>query len=132
MPLYTVMSEAVRLDDDAKSQLAAELTALHVEVAGVPADWVHVVFQDHARGMGFTTGRRAPVVALTLVIRTGRSPAYKRDLLSRLWTLVQAATRLPDEQIVLGIQELPASQAMEMGRAMPGIAKAQAGGGSRP
>ncbi len=58
------------------------------------------------------------MAALTLVIRTGRSPAYKQALLSELWRLLQAATA---DQIVIGIQELPPSQAMEMGAAMPDV-----------
>jgi hypothetical protein len=38
--------------------------------------------------------------------------------LKRLWELVQNATGAPDDQIVLGIQEVPSSQAMEMGQIM--------------
>ena len=35
--------------------------------------------------------------------------------------MVQTATGAPDQEIVLGIQELPASQAMEMGQIMPEV-----------
>ena len=85
------------------------------------AQVAHIVFQDYAVGSGFTAGEPAATVALTLLIRTGRSPEYKRELLRRLWKLVQTATAAPDDQIVLGIQEVPASQAMEMGRVMPDV-----------
>jgi hypothetical protein len=34
----------------------------------------------------------------------------------------QDATGAPDDQIVLGIQEVPPSQAMEMGQIMPDVA----------
>jgi phenylpyruvate tautomerase PptA (4-oxalocrotonate tautomerase family) len=57
-----------------------------------------------------------------LLIRTGRSPEYKRDLLQQLWRALQKATGAPDDQIVLGIQEVPANQAMEMGKIMPDVA----------
>ena len=43
---------------------------------------------------------------------------YSSDCLS----LVQTATGAPDEEIVLGIQEIPSSQAMEMGQIMPDVA----------
>jgi hypothetical protein len=43
-------------------------------------------------------------------------------MLKRLWSLVQTATHAPDEEIVLGIQEVPSSQAMEMGQIMPDVA----------
>jgi len=36
--------------------------------------------------------RPSPTAALTLLIRSGRSADYKREMLKRLWSLVQAAT----------------------------------------
>ena len=121
MPLYTVTTQTGVLSAEAKSTLAGELTAFHSEYAGVPKNWVHVVFQDYAPGSGFTAGEPAATAALTLLIRTGRSPEYKRGLLKRLWELLQDATGAPDDQIVLGIQEVPPSQAMEMGQIMPDV-----------
>jgi phenylpyruvate tautomerase PptA (4-oxalocrotonate tautomerase family) len=56
-----------------------------------------------------------------LLIRTGRSSEYKRDLLKRLWGLLQSATGAPDDQIVIGIQEVAPSQAMEMAQIMPDV-----------
>lgn len=121
MPLYTVTSQAGMLSGEAKARLARALTAVHTEFSGVPENWVHIVFQDYPLGNGFTAGQPAAVVGLTLLIRTGRSSEYKRQLLKRLWGLVQAATAAPDDQIVLGIQEVPPSQAMEMGQIMPDV-----------
>jgi phenylpyruvate tautomerase PptA (4-oxalocrotonate tautomerase family) len=121
MPLYTVTTQSGVLSNDAKASLADQLTDLHCELAGVPRNWVHVVFQDYAVGSGFTGGKPAATLALMLLIRTGRSAEYKRVLLKRLWALVQNASGAPDDQIVLGIQEVPASQAMEMGQIMPDV-----------
>jgi phenylpyruvate tautomerase PptA (4-oxalocrotonate tautomerase family) len=122
MPLYTVTTQAGVLGGEAKANLARKLTTLHAEYAGVPKNWVHVVFQDYAPGSGFTEGEAAATAALTLVIRTGRSPDYKRGLLQHLWELLQGATGAPDDQIVIGIQEVPPNQAMEMGQIMPDVA----------
>jgi len=121
MPLYTVTTQIGVLSNEAKADLSAQVTALHVELSGVPANWVHIIFQDYAAGSGFTAGEPAAAAALTLLIRTGRSPDYKRGLLKRLWKLLQNATGAPDDQIVLGIQEVPPSQAMEMGQIMPDV-----------
>jgi len=121
MPLYTVTTQAGVLSGEAKATLAAELTAFHSQYAGVPKNWVHIVFQEYAAGNGFTAGKVAATAALTLLIRTGRSPEYKRGLLKRLWELLQDATGAPDDQIVLGIQEVPSRQAMEMGQIMPDV-----------
>lgn len=126
MPLYTVTTQGGSLGDDAKSELAAKLTALHCEMSGVPKNWVHVVFHDYTAGGGFTGGEPAATVALTLLIRTGRSAEYKRELLMRLWGLLQSATGASDDRIVIGIQEVPASQAMEMGQIMPDVAEPSA------
>jgi len=121
MPLYTVTTQAGVLSGKAKAELAGELTAFHSEYAGVPKNWVHIVFQEYAAGNGFTAGEVAATAALTLLIRTGRSAEYKRGMLKRLWELLQGATGAPDDQIVLGIQEVPSSQAMEMGQIMPDV-----------
>jgi phenylpyruvate tautomerase PptA (4-oxalocrotonate tautomerase family) len=87
MPLYTVIRQTGALDSAARAKLASELTALHADYSGVPRNWVHIVFQDYAPGSSFTAGEAAGCAALTLLIRTGRSPEYKRELLKRIWKL---------------------------------------------
>ena len=122
MPLYTVTTQAGVLDCSAKMELAEKLTAFHAEYAAVPKNWVHIVFHEYSSGNGFTAGLPSPTAALTVLIRSGRSTDYKQEMLKRLWSLVQTATGAPDEEIVLGILELPSSQAMEMGKLMADIA----------
>jgi len=63
----------------------------------------------------------AAAAALTLLIRTGRSVGYMRGLIKRLWQILQGATHAPDDQIVIGITEVPPSQVMEIGRVMPEV-----------
>jgi len=121
MPLYTIMTQAGVLNTKAKAELAGQLTAFHSQYAGVPKNWVHIVFQDYEPGNGFTAGQASATAALTLLIRTGRPPEYKREMLKRLWDLLQKATGAPDDEIVLGIEEVPPSQAMEMGQIMPDV-----------
>jgi phenylpyruvate tautomerase PptA (4-oxalocrotonate tautomerase family) len=116
---------------ESKANLAAELTTLHETYAGVPRNWVHVVFQEYAPGDGFSNGVVGAPVALTVSIRTGRSPDYKRGLLERIWKLLQAASGAPDDQIVIGVVELPASQAMEMAAIMPDVANEPSAGQAR-
>jgi phenylpyruvate tautomerase PptA (4-oxalocrotonate tautomerase family) len=123
VPLYTITTQAGVLTGDGKRALAARLTELHCKLAGIPANWVHIVFHEYPVGNGFTAGETAAAVGLTLLIRTGRSPEYKRGLLTQLWQLLQHATGAPDDQIVIGIQEVPPSQAMEMGQIMPDVAE---------
>jgi phenylpyruvate tautomerase PptA (4-oxalocrotonate tautomerase family) len=122
MPLYTITTQAGVLSGEDKATLAGELTAFHSDYAGVPKNWVHIVFQEYAPGNGFTAGEVAATAALTLLIRSGRSADYKRAMLKRLWELLQDATGAANDQIVIGIQEVPPSQAMEMGQIMPDVA----------
>jgi phenylpyruvate tautomerase PptA (4-oxalocrotonate tautomerase family) len=122
MPLYTITTQTGVLRDDDKAVLAAQLTDVHCELSGVPANWVHIVFHEYPVGSGFTAGRPAGTVALTLLVRTGRSSEYKRSLLAQLWKLLQNVTGAANDQIVIGIQEVPPSQAMEMGKIMPEVA----------
>jgi phenylpyruvate tautomerase PptA (4-oxalocrotonate tautomerase family) len=121
MPLYTVSTQSGVLTGEAKAALAEELTTFHSAYSGVPRTWVHVIFQEYAPGNGYTAGKPAAAAALTLLIRMGRSVEYKRGLIKRLWELLQGATRAPDDQIVIGIHEVPPSQAMEMGQIMPDV-----------
>jgi phenylpyruvate tautomerase PptA (4-oxalocrotonate tautomerase family) len=123
MPLYTLVTQKGTLDQQAKATLAGKLTSFHSEYAGVPRNWVHVVFQDFQPGDGFTAGEPAATAVLTLLIRTGRSAEYKKGLLVQLWKLLQSATGAPDDQLVIGIQEVSPSQAMEMGKVMPDVAE---------
>jgi phenylpyruvate tautomerase PptA (4-oxalocrotonate tautomerase family) len=124
VPLYTVTTQTAVLDDKGRSQFASKLTQLHCELSGVPKHWVHIVFHEFPVGNGFTAGAPAATASLTVLIRTGRTAEYKRDLLKRLWQLLQAATGAADDQLVIGIQEVPPSQAMEMGQIMPEVAGA--------
>jgi phenylpyruvate tautomerase PptA (4-oxalocrotonate tautomerase family) len=122
VPLYTITAQAGVLSTDDKATLAAQLTEIHCEFSGVPANWVHIVFHEYPVGSGFTAGRPAATIGLTLLMRTGRSSEYKRSLLARLWPLLQNATGAANDQIVIGLQEVPPSQAMEMGQIMPEVA----------
>jgi len=124
MPLYTIMTQRNSLDLATKATLAERLTNLHSESSGVPIEWVHIVFQDFEPGNGFSAGVPAPTVTMMANIRSGRTSEYKRDLLASIWKLLQAATNAPDDQIVIGLLEADPSNAMEMGKIMPDVARA--------
>jgi phenylpyruvate tautomerase PptA (4-oxalocrotonate tautomerase family) len=121
MPLYTVTTQTGVLSDDAKAKLADGLASFHETYAGVPKAWVQVVYYDYAPGSAFTAGKPSAVATLIVQIRTGRTTEFKRGMVQRLWDLLQHATGATDNQIVVGINELPPSQAMEMGKIMPEV-----------
>jgi phenylpyruvate tautomerase PptA (4-oxalocrotonate tautomerase family) len=91
MPLYTITTQAGVLDGPAKADLVDKLTAFHAEYAGVPGNWVHIVFHEYPTGSGFTAGRPAPTAALTLLIR--RFHPVKRWKWDRSCPMSQASDR---------------------------------------
>jgi len=58
-------------------------------------------------------------VILTALIRAGRSTDYKKNMLQQLWSMLQRATGATNAQMLVAIEEAPASNAMEMGHIMP-------------
>jgi phenylpyruvate tautomerase PptA (4-oxalocrotonate tautomerase family) len=86
MPLYTVMTQAGALGGEAKAKLAGELTTFHSEYAGVPKNWVHIVFQDYAPGAschGSQDGRR--IILVTPMMGNGMRIAQSRWPASARW-----------------------------------------------
>lgn len=80
------------------------------------------MFRDYAPGQRVHRRRTTGNCPLTLLMRAGWAPEYKRKFIQGLWKLLQTATGAADDQSVIGIQEVPASQAMEMRQVMPEIA----------
>ena len=119
MPLYTIRTQDGVLSAEAKAALAADITEFHCRMASLDKSLVKIVFDDVPPGGGFVGGVPAEPVILTVLIRDGRSTDYKREMLLGLWTRLQHATGATDEQLLVAIEEAPASQAMEMGQIMP-------------
>lgn len=123
MPLYTVFTEEGVLSREAMVALAAEITDFHCKLSGVDRNFVKIVFDSFPKGNGFVGGEDTAPVALTVLIRAGRSADYKTKMATELWTMVQRATGARDPQMVVGIEELSASQAMEMGKIMQDVGR---------
>jgi phenylpyruvate tautomerase PptA (4-oxalocrotonate tautomerase family) len=118
MPLYTVIAEDDSISDKTRAKIAEEITRIHAEVMKVPKGFVRVVFLFYASGCGYTAGEKAPTVALNCVLRVGHTPQEKNDMLKKLWSMFQQLTGVATEQLAISLQEIPASNAMEMGQIM--------------
>jgi phenylpyruvate tautomerase PptA (4-oxalocrotonate tautomerase family) len=121
MPLYTISTQEGVLTGDAKKRLAVEITEYHCKLTGLTKPFVKIIFDTFRAGDGFVGGEVNPAVVLTVLIRIGRTADYKMEMARKLWAMVQEATGAQDTQILLAIQEAPASQAMEMGKIMPDL-----------
>jgi phenylpyruvate tautomerase PptA (4-oxalocrotonate tautomerase family) len=118
MPLYTVITQDGSIADEIKAKIAEEITRIHAAVMNVPRNFIRVVFLSYQKSSGFTAGQVAPTAALNCVLRSGHTAEEKADTLKQLWAVFQDLTGLAADQIAISLQEIPSSNAMEMGQIM--------------
>ncbi len=116
MPLYTVITQEGFVSDATKATLAEEITRIHSAVMKVPRNFVHLVFLSYPKGCGFTAGDAAPTAALNCVLRSGHTAGEKTDMLQQLWSTFQQLTGIATDHLAISLQEIPSSNAMEMGK----------------
>lgn len=121
MPLYTVITQEQALSGETKLKMADEITLIHSAVMKVPKNYVRVVFLSYPAGSGYTAGVEASIAALNCVLRSGHGVAEKKDMLQQLWSMFQQLTGIATDQLAISLQEIPSSNAMEMGQIMPGV-----------
>jgi phenylpyruvate tautomerase PptA (4-oxalocrotonate tautomerase family) len=121
MPLYTAVTEEGSVAEQTKAKIAKEITRIHTAVMKVPSNFVRVVFLSYPKGSGYTAGEKAPTAALNCTLRSGHTDAEKSDMLKQLWSMFQDLTAIPTDQLAISLQEIPSSNAMEMGQIMPAV-----------
>jgi phenylpyruvate tautomerase PptA (4-oxalocrotonate tautomerase family) len=122
MPLYTAITLDGFVSDATKAKIAQEITRIHTTVMKVPNNFVRVVFLSYPRGSGFAAGEKASIAALNCVLRSGHTDEDKAEMLKQLWSMFQDLTGIPTDQLAISLQEIPSSNAMEMGQIMPAVA----------
>ena len=120
MPLYTAITQE-SMPDETKARIAEEITRIHTAVMKVPRSFVHVIFLSYPKGSGYTAGKVAPAAVLNCTLRSGHTVEEKTDLLKQLWTMFQGLSAVATDQLAISLQELPASNAMEMGQVMQAV-----------
>ena len=121
MPLYTAITEEGTVSVETKAKIAEEITRIHTSVMKVPKNFVRVVFLSYPKGSGFVGGEEAPTAALNCVLRSGHTTEEKTDMLQQIWTMFQDLTGIATDQLALSLQEIPSSNAMEMGQIMKAV-----------
>jgi phenylpyruvate tautomerase PptA (4-oxalocrotonate tautomerase family) len=121
MPLYTAISQEGFVSENTKTEIAKEITRIHISVMKVPSSFVRVAFLSYPKGSGFTAGEDAPTAALNCVLRSGHTAEDKAEMLKQLWTMFQKLTGIATEQLAISLQEIPSSNAMEMGQVMQAV-----------
>jgi phenylpyruvate tautomerase PptA (4-oxalocrotonate tautomerase family) len=121
MPLYTTITEQDFISDKTKTKIAEEITRIHSTVMKVPKNFVRVVFLSYPPGSGYAAGQQASTAALNCVLRSGHTDEDKTDLLKQLWAMFQELTGIATDQLAISLQEIPSSNAMEMGQIMQAV-----------
>jgi phenylpyruvate tautomerase PptA (4-oxalocrotonate tautomerase family) len=121
MPLYTTITEQGFVSDETKTRIAEEITRIHSAVMKVPKNFVRVVFLSYPKHSGYAAGKQAATAALNCVLRSGHTVEDKTDLLKQLWSMFQELTGIPTDQLAISLQEIPSSNAMEMGQIMAAV-----------
>lgn len=121
MPLYIATTEDGTISNQTKAKIAKEITRIHAAVMKVPENFVRVIFLSYPKGSGYTAGVVAPTAALNCILRSGHSLDEKTDVLKHLWAMFQKLTGIATDQLAISLQEIPSSNAMEMGKIMPAV-----------
>jgi phenylpyruvate tautomerase PptA (4-oxalocrotonate tautomerase family) len=121
MPLYTAITEDGFVSDEKKSKIAREITRIHAAIMKVPENFVRVIFLSYPKGSGYTAGKAASTAALNCVLRSGHTDEDKTEMLKQLWSMFQELTGIATDQLAISLQEVPSSNAMEMGQIMQAV-----------
>jgi phenylpyruvate tautomerase PptA (4-oxalocrotonate tautomerase family) len=123
MPLYTAITQEGFLSEDIKETIAEEITRIDTSVMKVPSSFVRVVFLSYPKGSGFTAGEEAQTSALNCVLRSGHTIDEKAEMLKQLWAMFQTIAGVSTDQLAISLQEIPSSNAMEMGQIMQAVGR---------
>lgn len=121
MPTYTVSTAANRLTPRHKARIAHEITRIHKAVTGAHAFFAQVIFAEVAPGNHFVGGKplQHDLIFVHAHIRSGRTSAQKKDLLTQLVDAIAQAANAPLNAVWVYIAELPPAQMAEFGHLLP-------------
>jgi phenylpyruvate tautomerase PptA (4-oxalocrotonate tautomerase family) len=119
MPVYTCVTTAKTLSDDAKATMAAEITKIHSSITGAPTSFVHVVFDEQPPTNVFTDSSPSHPLLISGLTRAGRPDAEKTRLAKDISSSSSRIAGIPEARILVIIEESPARFAVEGGRVLP-------------
>jgi phenylpyruvate tautomerase PptA (4-oxalocrotonate tautomerase family) len=119
MPVYTCVTTAKTLSDDAKATMAAEITKIHSSITGAPTSFVHVVFQELPATNVFIDSIPSHPVLINGLIRAGRTDAQKTRLARDISASSSRIAGIPEARILVGIEDIPARFLVGDGRVLP-------------
>lgn len=119
MPFYQFIIPAESPTAKRKHEVARAVTQAHVRVTGAPADYVNIAFVEVAAGSIFAGGEAVEAGRMFGMIRSGRSPETKRELLTEIARAWGDVTGESPDSFALFIVEVPGDHMLENGRFLP-------------
>jgi phenylpyruvate tautomerase PptA (4-oxalocrotonate tautomerase family) len=115
MPLYRCTVAKGLTSFEQRSLIAKEITRIHCEITGAPAEFVHAFFAEDADGQ-LPDGQQAFVLGS---IRAGRTPAQKQQLASDMRRAVATILGRTEAEVTVVTVDVPARWIMEGGDILP-------------
>lgn len=119
MPYYQFTLPRGSASTSHKAELAAAFTKVHTEVTGAPSNYVNCAFTEVDPGSIFVADQAVEQGRMVGLIRSGRTPEVKRQLLTELSQAWAEVTGEPREGFALFLHEVPGYQVMEDGEILP-------------
>ena len=116
MPLYTAITQEGTVSGETKAKIAEEITRIHTYVMKVPKNFVLSYFFRVPKGLALPVGPRFLRPHSIAYCGAATRVEEKADMLKQLWAMFQDLTGIATDQLVLSPQEIPSSNAMEMGQ----------------
>jgi phenylpyruvate tautomerase PptA (4-oxalocrotonate tautomerase family) len=103
-----------------KTSVAVDMTKIYCEETDVPARWVHIYFREYAKDSKYTGGEPSnSKVCIFCNLRAGRSITDRQRILRRFSAAISKGFDRPEGELMLGINEMDSSTAMEFGLILP-------------
>lgn len=115
MPLYLCNAAPGAIDDIAKSKIAADITRIHCDVTGAPAQFVHAFFLTDAAYPPLN----AKSACLVGSIRSGRTGDQKAQIAEEMTQAIQLHSGIENDEIMVTTVDTEASWVMEGGEVFP-------------
>jgi len=120
MPYYEVIASEGTLTKERRAKVAGDITDIHCEETGAPRSFVHVHYKEYQKDTQYTAGKPDNGVVIVFCnIRAGRSLAERQRLLKRISGRVSTSLDKPEGELILSVNEINASTAMEFGLILP-------------
>jgi phenylpyruvate tautomerase PptA (4-oxalocrotonate tautomerase family) len=119
MPFYTCTLPEGTLTAESRPALAAEIARIHADINHVPPAYVNVNFCELPPGNVFVGGGVASSLVITGWARRGHPQESTTRLALEVASAAARISGLNERQIMVVIQDSPASSAVEAGRVLP-------------